>query len=74
MNKTKLTTFTYSFRIVSEENDAPNPVHLCEEIQCYLNSNLSYYDDDLDEHVNCQVTGYNVESDNIIPFITKEEN
>ena len=72
MNKTKLTPFTYSFRIVSEDNDAPNPVHLCEEIQSYLNSNLSYYDD-LDEHVNCQVTGYHVESDNISPFIAKEE-
>ena len=33
--------FTYSFRILCEDNDAPNPVHLCEEIQVYLNSNLS---------------------------------
>ena len=38
-------TFTYSFRIVCDTEDAPNPVHLCEEIQVYLNSNLSYYDD-----------------------------
>ena len=73
MIKTKLTTKTYSFRIVCEENDAPNPVHLCEEIQCYLNSNLSYYDDDSQEHVNCQVTGYHVQNDNIVPFIAQEE-
>ena len=73
MTKTKVTTKTYSFRIVCEENDEPNPVHLCEEIQAYLNSNLHLYDDDLDEHVNCQVTGYHVQNDNIVPFIAQEE-
>ena len=66
-------TFTYSFRIVCDTEDAPNPVHLCEEIQVYLNSNLSYYDDELDEHVNAEVVGYNVEHDNITPFISQEE-
>ena len=66
-------TFTYSFRIVCEDNDAPNPVHLCEEIQCYLNSNLDYYDDELGEHINAEVTGYNVEHDKITPFIAQEE-
>ena len=65
--------YTYSFRIVCEDNDAPNPVHLCEEIQAYLNSNLSYYDDELGEHINAEVTGYNVETDKIIPFIAQEE-
>ncbi len=58
-------TITYSFRIVCEENDAPNAVHLCEEIQAYLNSNLSYYDEDLDEHVDAKVTGYHVEVERI---------
>ena len=66
-------TLNYSFRIVCEDNDAPNPVHLCEEIQAYLNSNLSYYDDELDEHVNAEVVGYKVQIDNIIPFIAQEE-
>ena len=65
--------YTYSFRIVCEDNDAPNPVHLCEEIQAYLNSNLDYYDDELGEHVNAEVTGYMVEHDNITPFIAQEE-
>ena len=66
-------TINYTFRIVCEDNDAPNPVHLCEEIQVYLNSNLSYYDDELGEHVNAEVVGYNVEVDNINPFIAQEE-
>ena len=65
--------YTYSFRIVCEDNDAPNPVHICEEIQAYLNSNLSYYDDELGEHINAEVTGYNVEHDKITPFIAQEE-
>ena len=59
-------TLTYSFRIEVAEGDEPNPVHLCEEIQSYLDSNLSYYDDELDER--CKVTGYHVESDHMIPF------
>ena len=68
-----LKTYIYSFKIECEHNDEPNPVHLCEEIQCYLNSNLSYYDDELDEHVNAEVVGYKVQVDNIIPFIAQEE-
>tara|TARA_B100000029_G_scaffold513349_1_gene612678 strand:+ start:4797 stop:5015 length:219 start_codon:yes stop_codon:yes gene_type:complete len=70
---TKVQTFNYTFRIVCEHDDNPNPVHLCEEIQAYLNSNLSYYDDDLDAHVNAEVTGYRVTTDNIVPFIAQEE-
>ena len=66
-------TINYTFRIVCEDNDAPNPVHLCEEIQVYLNSNLAYYDDELDQHVNAQVTGYRVEHDKITPFIAQDE-
>ena len=66
-------TINYTFRIVCEDNDAPNPVHLFDEIQGYLNSNLSYYDDELGEHVNAEVVGYNVEVDNITPFIAQEE-
>tara|TARA_B100001113_G_scaffold129361_1_gene105653 strand:+ start:733 stop:942 length:210 start_codon:yes stop_codon:yes gene_type:complete len=66
-------TFIYSFRIVCENNDEPNPVHLCEEIQAYLNSNLSYYDDAMDQHINAEVVGYNVEVDQFNPFIAEEE-
>ena len=65
--------YTYSFRIVCEDNDAPNPVHLCEEIQAYLNSNLSYYDDELGEHINAEVTGYAVEVDKFVPFIADDK-
>ena len=68
-----LTTYNYSFRIVCEENDAPNPVHLCEELQAYLNSNLHLYDDDSDEYVNAEVKGYKVEVDKFVPFIAQDE-
>ena len=66
-------TITYSFRIVCEENDAPNAVHLCEEIQAYLNSNHHLYDEDSDEFVPAKVIGYRLEVDNIVPFISQEE-
>ena len=64
---------TFSCRIVCDNDDGINGLHLCEEIQAYLNSNLSYYDDELGEHVNAEVVGYNVEHDNITPFIAQEE-
>ena len=64
---------TYSFRIVAEDGDEPNPVHLCEEIQAYLNSNLDYYNEELDEHVNAEVTGYRVEIDKMTPYIAQDE-
>ena len=31
---------TFSCRIVCDDNDGINGLHLCEEIQAYLNSNL----------------------------------
>ena len=65
--------FTYSFRILCEHDDAPNPVHLCEEIQAYLNSNLDYYNEELGEHVNAEVTGYRVEIDKMTPYIAQDE-
>tara|TARA_B100001996_G_scaffold254028_1_gene197265 strand:- start:796 stop:1008 length:213 start_codon:yes stop_codon:yes gene_type:complete len=67
-------TVNYTFRIVCDTEDAPNPVHLCEEIQCYLNANKSDYmmiHDD--ENLGAEVVGYNVEHDNITPFIAQEE-
>tara|TARA_B000000557_G_C20406496_1_gene288672 strand:- start:40 stop:246 length:207 start_codon:yes stop_codon:yes gene_type:complete len=63
---------TYSFRIVAEDGDEPNPVHLCEEIQAYLNSNLSYYDED-ESRVNAEVIGYNVTQDNYVTYHAQEE-
>tara|TARA_B100000902_G_C26914774_1_gene718672 strand:- start:153 stop:362 length:210 start_codon:yes stop_codon:yes gene_type:complete len=64
---------TFSCRIVCDDNDGVNGLHLCEEIQAYLNSNLSYYDEDVDENVNAVVTGYAVEIDKFVPFIAQEE-
>ena len=63
----------FQCRIQLDDDAEVNPVHLCEEIQAYLNSNLSYYDEDLDEHVDAKVTGYHVEVDNTVPFISQEE-
>ena len=37
----------FSVRIECDA-EGVNPLHLCEEIQAYLNSNLSYYDDELE--------------------------
>ncbi len=64
---------TFSCRIVCDNDDGINGLHLCEEIQAYLNSNLSYYDDELHEHVNAEVTGYAVEVDKFVPFIADDE-
>ena len=44
----------FSARIVCDE-DGVNPVHLCEEIQSYLNSNHSVYDENSQEYVNGKV-------------------
>ena len=58
----------FSARIVCDE-DGVNPVHLCEEIQSYLNSINPYSQ----EYVNGKVVGYRLEVDNIVPFISQEE-
>ena len=62
----------FSARIVCDE-DGVNPVHLCEEIQCYLNSNHTVYDEDSQEYANAKVIGYRLEVDNIVPFVAQEE-
>ena len=36
------TIINYTFQIECDSDDAPNPVHLCEEIQAYLNSGYHY--------------------------------
>ena len=66
-------TMTYSFRILCDNEEAPNPVHLCEEIQAYLNSNHHLYDEDSDEYANAKVTGYKVLIDNYVPFIAQDD-
>jgi len=65
----------YSFRIelVGSDTDAPNPLHLCEEIQAYLNAHVSGVDANTDEYVNAEVVGYNVRRDNFTPFIAQSE-
>ena len=68
-----MTQATFTVRINVDNDSDLNPVHLCEEIQCYLNSNHHLYDDNLDEHVNAEVTGFRVTTDNIVPFIAQEE-
>jgi|TARA_B100001996_G_scaffold231811_1_gene178877 hypothetical protein len=70
---TKVLVKDFTFRIVYDSEDALNPVHLAEEIQCYLNSNHSIRDDDSQDYVNAEVTGYKVTNDNITPFIAQEE-
>ena len=70
---TKLTTKTYSFRIVCEDDDAPNPVHLCEEIQAYLNSNHHLLDETDESYVDAKVISYRLETDNQVPFFAAEE-
>ena len=53
----------FSVRIqLDDDNDPINPVHLCEEIQAYLNSNCS----------NSEVVGYNLEVERLTPFYAKE--
>ena len=55
-------TMTYSFRILCDNEEAPNPVHLCEEMQAYLN-----------QFSNAEITGYAVEVDRFVPFIAQDE-
>ncbi len=54
-------TLTFSCKIQCDD-DGVNPLHLCEEIQAYLNSNCS----------NSEVVGYNLEVERLTPFYAKE--
>tara|TARA_B100000131_G_scaffold262389_1_gene258764 strand:+ start:103 stop:312 length:210 start_codon:yes stop_codon:yes gene_type:complete len=64
---------TFSCRIVCDDNYDINGLHLCEEIQVYLNSNNQLYDDNREVYVNAEVKGYKVEVDKFIPFIAQDE-
>ena len=54
----------FQVRIQLDEDAEVNPVHLCEEIQAYLNS----WHSGNDEYQDANVTGYHVESDPMISF------
>ena len=57
---TKSATFTV--RINVDYDSDINPLHLCEEMQAYLNNNGDN-----------KISGYNFKYDNFIPFIPQEE-
>ena len=59
----------FSCRIQLGSDDDINPVHLCEEIQAYLNSSTDY----LEETTNAKVVGYKFEYDKYLPFTAREE-
>ena len=56
---TKSATFTV--RINVDDNSDLNPVHLCEEMQAYLNNNG-----------NNKISGYTFNYDKFLPFIPQE--
>tara|TARA_B100000287_G_scaffold279629_1_gene263539 strand:- start:613 stop:807 length:195 start_codon:yes stop_codon:yes gene_type:complete len=59
----------FSVRIECD-SEGVNPLHLCEEIQAYLNSNNHLLDEN---EVNAKVLGYNLEVEKLTPFYAKEE-
>ena len=63
----------FTCRIQLGEDETINGEHLCEEIQCYLNSNSASYDETIDQYVDTKVVGYKLQFDNFIPFIAQEE-
>ncbi len=63
----------FQCRIVLSDDDDINPVHLCEEIQAYLNSSTDYLEENTDEYANAKVIGYNFKYDKFTPFIAQEE-
>lgn len=53
---------TLNFTCKIQSDEGVNPLHLCEEIQAYLNS----YSDS-------KVVGYNLEVEKLTPFYAKDE-
>lgn len=62
----------FSVRIECDA-EGVNPLHLCEEIQAYLNSNHHLYDEDSEHYVDAKVVSYKLETDNQVPFFAAEE-
>ena len=58
---------------LDDDNDPINPVHLCEEIQAYLNSWHCQLDESTDEYQDARVVGYKFEYDKFLPFTAQEE-
>ena len=63
----------FSCRIQLGDDDSINPVHLCEEIQAYLNSSTDYLEETTDEYANAKVVGDKYQYDKYLPFTAKEE-
>ena len=63
----------FQCRIQLDDDAQVNPVHLCEEIQAYLNAHVSNYDEDTQDYVNAKVAGYKFEYDGFVPFHFQEE-
>ena len=59
---------TFSCRIVCDDNDGINGLHLCEEIQAYLNSHTCNYDESTDEYQDAKVVAYQFDYDKFVPF------
>jgi hypothetical protein len=67
-------TAIFTIRLNVDDESDINPVHLCEEIQCYLNS-LSYNEEeDAMDQINNEVTGYTYKFDNFIPYNYNNKN
>ena len=62
----------FSCRIVCDE-EGVNPLHLCEEIQCYLNSNHHLLADTDESYINAKVLSYRLETDKQLAFFAAEE-
>ena len=63
----------FQCRIQLDEDAQVNPVHLCEEIQAYLNAHVSNYDEDTQDYINAKVAGWKFEYDGFVPFHFQEE-
>ena len=57
-----MTQATFTVRISVDNDSDLNPVHLCEEMQAYLNNNG-----------NNKISGYTFNYDKFLPFIRQEE-
>ena len=53
---------TFTVRITVDDDSDINPLHLCEEMQAYLNNNG-----------NNKISGYTFNYDKFLPFIPQEE-
>ena len=64
---------TFTVRLEFDDNDEVNPLHLCEEIQSYLNESHHYGMKKLSDIKPAKVSGYKFEYDNFIKFTSEGE-